>query len=159
MHPMCVSGSEAGGESVQAGERHPGGERERLSADSAPAGLRQHRQHRHQPEQHWTHTGETDVGNQKEIWSILLPIHETPALIIPLCDFVMICLACVVRTCTSAVRKWDRHCSDWPVTRRIVMMLWVRVHFINLSLNTMPLRREVMINFFFALCVVFLSWI
>lgn len=36
----AFAGSEAGGESVQEGERHPGGERERGAADAAPAGVR-----------------------------------------------------------------------------------------------------------------------
>lgn len=42
LSPRTAAGSEAGGESVQAGQRHPGSERERRSADSAPAGLRRH---------------------------------------------------------------------------------------------------------------------
>lgn len=44
--PLCfvVVGSEASREGVKAGERHSGGEGERHSADSASAGLRQHRQ-------------------------------------------------------------------------------------------------------------------
>lgn len=59
--PCLFAGPEAGRESVQTGERHPGGERECCSADSAPTGLWQHCR---QPEQHWTHSG--------ELWQMLV---------------------------------------------------------------------------------------
>lgn len=36
---LTAAGSETGRESVEEGERHPGGERERHPADSAPTGL------------------------------------------------------------------------------------------------------------------------
>lgn len=35
-------------------------------------------------------------------------------------------LLCLCRICTSAVRKWDPLCSDWPVILRITMKLLVR---------------------------------
>lgn len=50
-----LSGPEANREGDQEGERHPGSEGERGSADPAPAGLRQHR---HQSEQRRARSGE-----------------------------------------------------------------------------------------------------
>lgn len=65
--PLSVAGSEASREGVKAGKRHSGGEGERHSADSAPAGLWQHG---HQSEQRWTHTGEVQWSLQREIQSV-----------------------------------------------------------------------------------------
>lgn len=54
---LTAAGSEAGRESVEEGERHPGGEGERHPADSAPTGLRQHG---NQSEQRRALTGELE---------------------------------------------------------------------------------------------------
>lgn len=121
---ILAVGPEASGESDKAFECHPGSEGERHSPDSTSAGVWQHCQ---QSEQHWTRTG----GRISQTFPrISVPVAKSTQNL----DLKCLCGAfVVVRTCTSAVRRWDLHCSDWLVIRRTMTKLWVSREFFSHS--------------------------
>lgn len=51
-------------------------------------------------------------------------------------------LFCVTRICTSAVRRWDPHCSDWQVIRKTTTRLSVSITRIHPSLNITKKKKK-----------------